>query len=237
MGANPSYFTAGAVIGEVQRRRPVDQVNWYAAIAFCNKLSLLDGKTPAYSVKAAGTAAEIDWASLSYADIPGPASGIGNANWDNAVKRTNANGYRLPYEMEWLWAAMGGAKGGPTVTINGYAKPFAGSNGSNAINDYAWYGSQSSGTAGGKTHEAGKKLPNELGLYDMTGNVAEWCFEPEGSAVLARHSRPDDPAKTFHGGGWSSSAALSAIAYQGEDTHDHPSYRFRYVGFRIARDK
>jgi formylglycine-generating enzyme required for sulfatase activity len=139
--------------------------------------------------------------------------------------------------MEWLWAAMGGAKGGATVTINGHAKPFAGSDGNNSIKDYAWYGNQSSGTtAGGKTHETGKKLPNELGLYDMTGNVAEWCFEAEGSTLYARHSTPDEPAKMYRGGGWSSTATQSGIAYQ-EETHDHPSYRFRYVGFRIARDK
>ena len=250
MGVNPSYFTAGVTSGETQSKRPVDQVNWYAAIAFCNKLSLLDGKTPVYGVKDAGTGTEIDWANLSYDAIPVPASGLGNANWDNAVKR-NVNGYRLPYEMEWLWAAMGGNDGGPAVTINGYAKPFAGSDGSSSIGDYAWYVVN----AGSKTHEVGKKLPNELGLYDMTGNVAEWCFEPEGSTVVARsvgnafgqvnpdaiqilrHSQPDDPAKTFHGGGWSYTATLSAIAYQGEDTHNHPSYRFRYVGFRIVRDK
>jgi formylglycine-generating enzyme required for sulfatase activity len=229
MGTNPSYFKSAPASGEEQNKRPVESINWYAALAFCNKLSLLDGKTPVYSVKIAGV--EVDWANLTYDAIPVPTTGVVNKDWDNAVRR-NANGYRLPYEVEWMWAAMGGTEGGATVTTNGHAKPFAGSDGTNGIGDYAWHANN----AANKTHQAGKKLPNELGLYDMTGNVAEWCFEPEGTPPLARHSTPEEPAKMFRGGGWSSTLAVCAVGHRGEE-HDHPSKRLRYVGLRLVCDQ
>ncbi|GHV80968.1 hypothetical protein AGMMS49944_27590 [Spirochaetia bacterium] len=159
MGVNPSYFASGSTSGEVRARRPVEQVNWYAAIAFCNKLSILEGKNPVYSVKIAGV--EVDWANLAYGAIPVPATGNGNSNWDNAVKKVNMNGYRLPYEMEWMWAAMGGNSGGAMVANNGYTKAFAGSTGANSIVDYAWYGNVTN--AGGKTHEVGKNCPMSWG--------------------------------------------------------------------------
>jgi formylglycine-generating enzyme required for sulfatase activity len=228
MGVNPGYFKDPAA-GETVARRPVESVNWYAAIAFCNKLSLLDGRTPVYSVSVGGR--EVDWVNLVYDDIPGPTSGFENREWNDAKKR-DGNGYRLPYDMEWMWAAMGGAKGGDTVTSNGYAKPFAGSNGTNSMDDYAWH----SGNAAVTTHEAGKKLPNELGLYDMTGNVAEWCGEQQGYTIFARHSA-QEPAWIFRGGGWSYATTSYAVGNRGEDAHDHPSKRFTHVGFRIACDK
>jgi formylglycine-generating enzyme required for sulfatase activity len=228
MGTNPSYFKTAPAAGETQNKRPVEDISWYAAIAFCNKLSLLDGKTPVYSVKIAGV--EVDWANLSYDDIPG--THTGNSDWNRAVKR-NVNGYRLPYEMEWMWAAMGGNEGGSTATSNGHAKPFAGSDGANSIGDHAW----NSGNAANKTHETGKKLPNELGLYDMSGNVAEWCWEEEGKTDFARHSTPDEPARMYRGGGWSSSSAVCAVGYRGEEAHEHPSKRFRSVGIRLVCDQ
>jgi formylglycine-generating enzyme required for sulfatase activity len=226
MGVNPSYFTAA---GEAVARRPVESVSWYAAIAFCNKLSLLDGKTPVYSVSVGGR--EVDWANLAYTGIPGPTSGFADKEWNDAVRRIG-NGYRLPYDMEWMWAAMGGNDGGPTVTTNGYAKPFAGSNGTNSMDDYAWH----SGNAAVTTHEVKKKRPNELGLYDMTGNVAEWCQEQEGYTIFARHSA-NTPACIFRGGSWSYATKSYAVGNRGEDAHDHPSLRFTHVGFRVACDK
>jgi formylglycine-generating enzyme required for sulfatase activity len=233
MGVNPSYYQTGSTGGEVRAKRPVERVSWYDALAFCNKLSLLEGRKPVYSVTVAGK--EVDWANLAYADIPVPTRGNGNSNWDNAVKRVDMNGYRLPYEMEWMWAAMGGKEGGVNVTNTGYQKAFAGHDGTNAIGDYAWYGN--SNNAVGRTHEVGKKRPNELGLYDMTGNVAEWCWEPEGSTLMARHSTPADPAKMFRGGAWSYSAALCTLGSRGEESHDHPSQRFSYVGLRLVRER
>jgi formylglycine-generating enzyme required for sulfatase activity len=148
-----------------------------------------------YSVRVKGV--EVDWTRLAYEDIPGKTTAIvGNPEWNNATKLLNRTGYRLPCEMEWIWAAMGGKEGGSAVTSGGHAKPFAGSDGSNNIGDYAWI----SANAGNKTHEAGKKLPNELGLYDLSGNVVEWRWEEDGKAALARHSTPDASARIFRGG-------------------------------------
>jgi formylglycine-generating enzyme required for sulfatase activity len=142
---------------------PVQMVNWYHAIAFCNKLSLAEGLTPVYTVTG------VDFSALTYAAIPTTS----NTDWDAATCEWSTNGYRLPTEMEWMWAAMGadqdsqpGAMSGG-VNVTGYAKTFAGYNGSNSLDAYAWYSTNSSS----KTHPVGTKLANELGLHDMSGNV------------------------------------------------------------------
>ncbi|MDR1949466.1 MAG: formylglycine-generating enzyme family protein [Spirochaetaceae bacterium] len=81
---------------------------------------------------------------------------------------------RLPTEAEWIWAAMGADTALPgEINTTGYSKAFAGSTGSNNVDDYAWYHFN----AGAKIHEGGKKLPNELGLYDMSGNLYEWTYD------------------------------------------------------------
>jgi formylglycine-generating enzyme required for sulfatase activity len=194
----------------------VENVNWYQAIAFCNKLSLLDGKEPVYSVKESGT--EINWESLTYAQIPTSS----NAEWNAATMDTNKNGYRLPTEMEWMWAAMGADK---TAQPNrsGYSKTYAGSIESGTttnIGNYAWYTTNS----GEKTHEVGKKSANELGLRDMTGNVWEWCWDRYGgtagnSGTVAETGKLTDftgaasgSFRVVRGGCWDAGASNCAVA-------------------------
>ena len=168
MGANPSYFngTAGYEpdTGEIQVNRPVEKVSFYKMIAYCNKRSLNEGLTPCYSVSGV-----TDWSSLTYITIPDTY----DPDWSTATCDWTANGYRLPTEAEWEYAARGG--NGLTGTQYTYA-------GSNNIDEVAWYGNGDpavnyGGNANGKTHEVKKKSPNLLGLYDMSGNVWETCWD------------------------------------------------------------
>jgi formylglycine-generating enzyme required for sulfatase activity len=232
MGVNPSYFdgSSGGIGGspardtpvdEVQNRRPVEQVSWYAAIAFCNKLSLLDGKEPVYSVSGIS-----DWAGLAYDAIPTST----DTTWDAVFMDTSKNGYRLPTEAEWMWAAMGADK---TIQPNttGYSKDFAGSTGSNSIYNYAWGGNSNE-----KTHEAGKKQANELGLYDMSGNVWEWCWDwysDSGGTQIDYRGPASGTGRVHRGGCWNSTnASAYSVAYR--DYYALPGFRNFDIGFRLA---
>jgi formylglycine-generating enzyme required for sulfatase activity len=231
MGTNPSYFdgTAGGTpakdtpAGETQNRRPVENVSWYDAIAFCNKLSLADGKEPVYSISGIS-----DWAGLTYSTIPTS----DDADWDAAAMDTGKNGYRLPTEMEWMWAAMGADK---TVqpNVTGYTKAFAGSTGSNNIDDHAWYDSIS----GSKTHEVGKKTANELGFHDMSGNVWEWCWDrkdhyPAGEQTNFAGVSSSFTDRVMRGGSWlenEDKCAVSFRVYSGEPGFGNSNWGFRVV--------
>ena len=159
MGENPSQFkgTENPPDGsEVQGKRPVERVNWYACIAFCNKLSLKLGLMPCYTVTVSGN--PIDFETLAYSDIPTS----NNIDWNNTVLDMSKNGFRLPTEAEWEWAAKGGTE-----------DKWAGTNEGSKLGTYAWYSDNSNS----KTHEVKQKQPNGYGLYDMSGNVWEWCWD------------------------------------------------------------
>ncbi|MDR2471167.1 MAG: formylglycine-generating enzyme family protein [Treponema sp.] len=178
MGANPSNLDGSpgkeADPGEVQGRRPVEMVPWYAAIAFCNKLSLRNGKQPVYSVKVNGK--EVDWKNIEYFDIPASRQVHENdPEWDKAVMDREKNGYRLPTEMEWMWACLGADE-----TNREWRKE----------DDERWLNFNSND----KTHEVGLKKPNALGIFDMGGNVWEWCWD------LFSDNYPDGVFKDHEGG-------------------------------------
>ena len=127
---------------------PVSCVKWYDAIVYCNKLSIKENLTPCYSIKQSTN--PDDWGDVPYFyDDP---------SWDAATCNFEANGYRLPTDAEWEWLARGGEN-------YKYA-------GSDNVDDVAWYKSNTEGTREVKT-----KAPNGYGLYDMTGNVFEWCWD------------------------------------------------------------
>lgn len=198
---------------------PVQRASWYQAIAFCNKLSLAESLEPAYRVSG------VDFATLTHADIPITSS----AAWDAVTADWSANGYRLPTEMEWMWAAMGAAAG-----TTGYAKAFSGSTGSNAVGDYAW--TYENSQINNKSQPVGTKLPNELGLFDMSGNVWEWTWDWYGaypSGAVTDYRGPDAGGlRIAHGGSWFNAASFAAPAFR---HHGSPHSQNHRVGFRVVR--
>jgi formylglycine-generating enzyme required for sulfatase activity len=180
---------------------PVIEVSYYDAVKWCNAKSEKEGKTPAY------TAARWDWNSNGIITETYKTQGEGFPSIGSG------NGYRLLSEKEWEWAARGGLK------THGYTY-----SGSNVASEVAWTSENSSG--GPKA--VGTKMPNELGIYDMEGNVVEWCEDypkfTEGGL-----------SRRFRGSSWESNSSwLSAVEtpslnYCGADQ------RYNGFGFRLAR--
>ena len=164
MGENPSRFK-----GE---NNPVEMVNWYDAIYFCNKLSEKCGYTPVYSV--GGTTDVTKW---NY--TPHQKDSI----YKDITQNTKADGFRLPTEVEWEYAARGGQE-------HKYS-------GSNNIDEVAWYRDNSDET----THPVAQKKANGYGLYDMSGNVWEWWWDADSDYY--RYPR---------GGSWNDSAGSCTVS-------------------------
>jgi formylglycine-generating enzyme required for sulfatase activity len=198
---------------------PVQRVNWYQAISFCNKLSLAESLEPAYHVSG------VDFATLTYAEIPITPS----VPWDAVAVDWSANGYRLPTEAEWVWAAIGATAG-----TTAHTKAFSGSDGGNAIGDYAWTfeNSQLRNTS----QPVGTRLANELGLFDMSGNVWEWTWDWYGTyptgAVTDYRGAGMSWLRSAHGGSWFNDASFAAPAFR---HHSSPDSQNRRIGFRVVR--
>jgi formylglycine-generating enzyme required for sulfatase activity len=214
---------------------PVQQVNWYHAIAFCNKLSIAEELDPVYSVSGV-----TDWGSLSFVDVPDVNDGE-DADWNAADADWGAEGYRLPTEMEWMWAAMGADQDSQSgamqngVNVTGYTKAFAGDDGTAGthIDDYAWYGEDSST---GSTHPAGGKNANELGLHDMSGNVWEWCWDWSAAYPTGEQTDYRGPApaanRVIRGGCYANDVGACTTAYRHIAS---PADQHYGLGFRVVR--
>ena len=221
MGSNPSYFQGEeadkkVADGEVQENRPVEQASWYDAIAYCNKRSIKEGLTPCYSVKVSGT--EVDWANLKYDDIPTEK----NIDWNAAVCDFSKNGYRLPTKAEWEITARGGLTG----------NVFAGTDDVDKLGDYAWYADNSKM----RTHEVKKKQPNGYGLYDMSGNVWEWCWDWFGPYAKGDAIDPtgfsSGTDRVLRGGSWYGETSYCRAS---DPYSSSPRRRNSIVGFRLVR--
>jgi formylglycine-generating enzyme required for sulfatase activity len=133
-------------------------VTWRDCIVWCNAYSEATGKTPVYYKDTAYTIV------LRKSETSGEAS-AGNGEAEKAYTKVAANGFRLPTEAQWEYAARGGDQ-----SDSAWAYIYAGSN---TVNDVAWY----KDNAGNTTHPVKTKQPNSLALYDMSGNVWEWCWD------------------------------------------------------------
>ena len=178
---------------------------------------MAEGLTPCYSIS--GSTDPEKWGTV-------PTSS--NNTWNAVVCNWNANGYRLPTEAEWEYAAR--AEDNTVASLT-----YSGTSDVNKLGEYAWYSSNSNS----KTHEVGTKKANGFGLYDMSGNVWEWCwnwFTDSYDTEVEGGSDPTGAAagsgRVGRGGGWRHSSVYCAVSGR---SLDYPDFRSGSLGFRVVR--
>ena len=197
---------------------PAYYVSWYDALVYCNKRSIDEGLTPCYSIN--GEKDPTEWGI-----VPTESN---STSWDAVVCEWGANGYRLPTEAEWEYAA----RAGDDTTSS---KTYSGTSDVTELDEYAWYTDNSGNT----THIVGQRSPNAFDLYDMSGNVSEWCWNFYTGEYDETTEGGIDPTgalsrsyRVRRGGSWYNDSDYCAVSFRGN--HD-PYYRGNGLGFRVVR--
>ena len=196
---------------------PAYYVSWYDALVYCNKRSMEEGLTPCYSIS--GNTDPKKWGTV-------PTSS--NSTWNAVECNWNANGYRLPTEAEWEYAARAGDNTVDSLTYSGTSDV-------NKLRKYAWYYDNSEGAS----HEVGTKSPNAYGLYDMSGNVSEWCWNWFTNSYDTEAEGGSDPTGAaagywcvYRGGEWGNNSAGCAVSRRG---YNGSCICNSGIGFRVVR--
>ena len=238
LASEPSYCTADSATyalenAGTQKLRPVEGVTWYDAVYFCNALSEKVGLAKAYTI----TVTKVEDEHITAATV---------------ALVSGANGYRLPTEAEWECAARGGD---PSADAWNYlfsgastASGTAYDSSTNAgLDSVGWYCYNNiTGTTGESdvtndadgrgTHEVGKKAANALGIYDMSGNVWEWCYDWYDTISTGTATDPAGAAsgnnRVKRGGSWYNLANRASVSDR--DYYD-PYSRSHHFGFRLVR--